>query len=230
MDLTKRQRNFLTQFLDLYREVKTPLHYTLVARRLGIGNVTAYEMLRLLEKRGFVASKYELPRSGPGRSNVVFYPTERAITMAPPHEKWASGEWERIKEGILSALRRDRDTGYEKLLNEILTRLPGRKSPLLYAADMVTAVILTIYRLLEKAEAKGVFAQLRSLGFPGEWGLNALAGLTLGLTLVEKANRRLTSLLLSYVGKYQRCLAELGFEERQVLTDFAQEVMEIVGA
>ena len=47
--LTRRQHQFLSQFLDFYHEVEQPIHYPDLADRLGIGNVTAYEMLRLLE-------------------------------------------------------------------------------------------------------------------------------------------------------------------------------------
>jgi hypothetical protein len=64
---------------------------------------------------------------------------------------------------------------------------------------------------------------------PDELGLNALPGLTLGLTLVEKANRRAATLLLSYTQKYQDHLAKLSAENKKRVVDFAQEVMKIVG-
>ncbi|HID63423.1 MAG TPA: Lrp/AsnC family transcriptional regulator, partial [Anaerolineae bacterium] len=37
MKLTGRQKMFLSRFLDLYREAEEPLHYTVVAERLGVG-------------------------------------------------------------------------------------------------------------------------------------------------------------------------------------------------
>ena len=51
-NLTHRQREFLNHFLDLYQEMEEPIHNTVLADRLGLGKVTAYEMLRLLEERG----------------------------------------------------------------------------------------------------------------------------------------------------------------------------------
>ena len=39
MELTGRQRAFLSQFLDLYRETRELLHYSAVGRRLGVSTV-----------------------------------------------------------------------------------------------------------------------------------------------------------------------------------------------
>jgi len=64
---------------------------------------------------------------------------------------------------------------------------------------------------------------LRALGLPGQ-----VAGLTMGLSFVESANRRITSSLMSYSRKYQEYLARLSSESRQLLSDFAEEVMTIV--
>jgi ABC-2 type transport system ATP-binding protein len=79
MKLTRRQEGFLRQMLDLYHQMNKPLHYSEIAERVGVSRFTAYDMLRLLEKNGFVASDYQLAadKSGPGRSEIVFMPTER---------------------------------------------------------------------------------------------------------------------------------------------------------
>ncbi len=232
MKLTKRQIRFLSKFLDLYREAQQPIHYSAVADTLGVSKITAYDMLRLLEERGLVASEYLLPEGGhrPGRSMIVFYPTKKATALLSQlaGEEWDGGEWHRVKERILQALRKGKGTNYESLLNEILLRIPNRKSPMLYVAEMITAAILSLNQLRKEAEAKELFKHLRALGFPGELGLNALAGLTLGLTLVEKANRHFTTLLLSYTQKYQEYLSKLSFEDKERLSDFAQEVMRII--
>lgn len=233
MKLTGRQKMFLSNFLDLYWEAQEPLHYTAVAKRLGVGRITAYEMLRLLEEKGLVSSEYVLPREsrGPGRSTILFRPTERAAAVMADlaGDQWDKAGWEQIKEQILQALRDGKGTDYEDLLQEILLRIPERKSPMLYLAETITAVILGLYQIEGKASAQGLFKKLGSLGPAGELGLNAIGGLILGLSLVERANRRLTSILLSYTQKYQTYLAYLSAEKRRLLSDFAQEVIRILG-
>ena len=232
MKLTGRQREFLSRFLDLYRGTQQPIHYTQLAEKVGVSKLTAYDMLRLLEERGLVASEYVLSKEGgPGRSSIVFHPTEKAAKVMAPMAgvDWGKEEWEQTKGRILQALREVKNADYQNFLDEILLRIPERKSPMLYVAEMITAAMLNLNQLKEEAEASGLFKQLRALGFPGELGLNALAGLTLGLTLVEKANRRVTTLLLSYTQRYQDNLARLSAENKERLSDFAQEVMKIMG-
>ncbi|MBC8450391.1 MAG: hypothetical protein H8D78_21870 [Chloroflexi bacterium] len=226
MKLTGRQREFLSSFLDLYWENRQPLHYSAVAERLGVSPMTAYDMLRLLEERGLLASEYVLPESGPGRSTIVFRPTEKATAVMTrlAGVEWEQEEWEPIKERILKALRENRGTDYQGLLEEILLRIPERKSPMTYVTEMITAVLLQLHQLRDEARGSSLLESLRSLGLPGE-----LAGLTVGLSFVERANRRITSLLLSYSRKYQEHLARLSSESRRRLTDFAEEVMRIVG-
>ncbi len=231
MKLTGRQREFLGRFLDLYQRIKQPIHYTQVAEKAGVSKLTAYDMLRLLEERGLVASEYTLPKeAGPGRSSIVFYPTEKAaeVMAQPLGEEWDRTEWERVKGRILQALD-ERKGAYQNLLDEILLRIPKSKSPMLYVTEMITAIFLQLHQLREELKVNGIFPDLHLLGLPGELGLNALPGVTLGLTMVEEANRHVTTLLLSYTQKYQDHLARLSAENKKRVSDFAQEVMKIVG-
>jgi hypothetical protein len=223
--LTGRQREFLSQFLDVYWESGEPLHYSAVADRLGVSPITAYDMLRILEGRRLLASEYILPVRGPGRSTIVFRPTEEATTLMTQlaGEGWEREEWETAKERILQAVREARGTDYQGLLETILLRIPERKSPMTYVTEMMTAILLHLHQLTEEAKGSSVLESLRSLGLPAE-----LAGLTVGLGFVERANRRVISLLLSYSRKYQEYMARLSSESKQRLSDFAEEVMRIV--
>ena len=58
--LTPRQRAFLDKLFDLYHEHQGPVHYSLVAERLGVNKFSAYDMLKLLEKKGVARSDYVL--------------------------------------------------------------------------------------------------------------------------------------------------------------------------
>jgi len=230
MKLTGRQEAFLGGFLDLYSQAQKPLHYTHVAEVLGVGKITAYDMLRLLEKRGLVRSEYVLRGKGQGggRSTVVFVPTSqaRALIAELAGEDWDQVEWETVKAQVLDALRQGTD--YQNLLDEILARLPERTTPLIYAAEMVTAVLLNLLLVEEESSPSALVERLKALGLPGEVGLNALSGLALGLSLVERANRRLTDKLVDGVRGYQQSLGHLHGEGRRHLSSFVQEAMKAV--
>jgi len=230
--LTRRQQEFLGQFLDLYRKEHDALHYTEVAKRLGIGNVTAYEMLRLLERHGLVEAQYQLPTKprGPGRAAVSFRPTpvgERLFAQLAV-DNADSGEWETAKERILRQLESSKPEGYETLLAELLVRAPGQRSGLINAAETIATIIVTLCSLPERTKARGLLHQLEKLIGPGGLELGALAGLSMGLSIVDGVSRQVADLLLSCSEELQSTSLPLSAENRQRLATFTRETIQIV--
>jgi len=225
MKLTGRQQQFFGDFLDLYKESNQALHYSDVAGRVGVSPMTAYDMLRLLEDRGLLLSEYVLPSNGRGRSSIVFRPTSTtSVGMGQlAGADWDRDEWNAVREHIISELRAGRGSDYQDVLEHLLLRIPERKSPMLYVADMITAVLIQLHQLTKDARDSSVLESLRSMGLTTQ-----LSGLTVGLNFAERANRRITSTLLNYTNKYQDHLSRLSGEAKQRLSDFAEEVMRIV--
>ena len=232
MKLTRRQRTVLRKFLDVYREHGEALHYTAVAEHLGVSTVTAYDMLRLLEDRGLLKSEFVLPseREGGGRAKVMFRPTAAGQNLFTDlgGETWQQEEWDTLKKRILQTLQAEKGSDYQNLLDELLIRITEQRPPLLYAAETITAIILQAYQLEENMADSKFMERLRSLGLPDEVGLNAVSGLVVGLSFVERANRRATSALLAQTSKYQEMLAQLNKQSRRRLADFVTQVMDIV--
>ena len=231
--LTGRQREFLGRLLDLYYQADAPVHYSTVANRLGVGKVTAYEMMRLLEERGLVQAEYQRPEDmhGPGRSSVVFRPTRLAmkVIVGLANGRWSEDEWQQARARILDQLRSGKAADYETLLDEFLRRLPDQRSPATYLTQMVTAIALGLHALKGVADMSGIRNIIRKVGLPGELDLSALAGLTVGLSLVERLNRRFRNAFLVHAKKYQRVLGGLDLENRRRLAEFTREILEIVG-
>lgn len=227
--LTPRQRAFLDKLFDLYREYRGPVHYSLVAEKLGVNKFSAYDMLKLLEEKGMARSDYVLAaeHTGPGRSMIVFYPTYQAANLLSQLKVDINinGEWQQVKERILQRLRETKSANYRELLHEILARIPEHKSPLIYCTEMITALLLNLNQVKEKASGMNPFGALSSLGSTGEAGLGALAGLSLGSTLTEKADVSLRDKLLSYTKRYHAHLLNLSEEAKISLSDFLQEAL-----
>jgi energy-coupling factor transport system substrate-specific component len=230
MGMTERQKAFLEQFWELYREARAPVHYSVVAEKLRISNISAYDMLRLLKRKGMVASQYLLPKKqrGPGRSTVVFYPTQRAKALfrRPSAEEDERREWEDLREKILNGLRRRKDE-YDEMLDELVSRIPDRQSPMLHSTEVMTAILLHVCQLGGGARAR-LLEEVRKLMTAGESGLSALAGLPLGLMLVDGADRNLTGRLLSHVERYQEDLGRLSVESKKALSEFFLEIVKTV--
>ena len=231
--LTRRQQEFLRTLIELHQQKDEAIHYSVVAEHLDVGRVTAYEMLRLLEKRGLTLREFQRSEDerGPGRSPVSFRPTPQAKVVLA--EQSTSGrisdEWFKVKAQIIEKLKRADGRSHEAFLKELLDRLPRRRSPDVYMAEMVTALVLGLHSLREFAEARRLRNMLGRIGLPGELDLAAIPGLSAGLSLVEHFNKQVSGALLNHASKYQTLLSELSAEKQRLLAEFTREVVKIVG-
>ena len=232
--LTHRQLQFLSQFLDIYREMDRPVHYVAIAERLHLGKVTVYEMLRLLEERGLVRAEYDMDSGshGPGRPTVLFQPTEEArrVIQKLAGDPTDLEDWQVAKERILQKLREGKAGGYEELITDLLSRIPERESPLIFVTELITAMILTLTTISDAPEVRGMLERLCRIGLPKEIGLNALSGIGLALSALERINRHTATILLAQIGKYEDLLVQMSEENRHRLGEFARDVAQILSS
>lgn len=230
--LTPRQRAFLDKLLELYREHKQPVHYSDVARRLGVNRFSAYDMLKVLEKKGFASSSYALAagHSGPGRSMVVFAPTAQASTLLVPgtEDGRLGDDWEAVRNRILNRLREAQEAHPREVLNDLLARLPEAKAPLDFCAEMVGAFLVNMRRARARAGGLNPFGALATLRTGESSWLETLAGLSVGATLSadDETNSSITQRLLDQTQRYQNNLARLSEEARSALIHFLEEALE----
>ncbi len=233
-ELTHRQRQFLGQFLDIYREMEHSVHYVAFAERLGISKVTAYEMLRLLEEKGLVRAEYQSnpDQHGPGRPTVFFYPTQEANRLLTELAGDLSDleDWQVAKEHILEQLREGQAGGYEDLLSNLLLRIPKRRSPLIFVTELITAVILMLATIQEAPEVRALMESLHRIGLPQEIGLSVLSGIGMLLSVLERKNRRSSTILLTQISQYEDALSQLSEESRRQLGEFTREVVQILSS
>jgi hypothetical protein len=229
--LTARQRAFLEKLLELYREHKGPVHYSDLAERLGVNRFSAYDMLRVLERKGFASSSYALAagHSGPGRSLVVFAPTSQATAvLGSEAEDVRLGEdWHRVRAYLLGKLRSAREADYREALNDLLARLPEANAPLTYCAGMVGALLLNMRRVKTRAGDLNPFRALAAFRANDTADLETLAGLSVGATLTtnDETTPSLTQKLLDQIRRYQTNLSRLSEEAREALIQFLEEAL-----
>lgn len=231
--LTRRQQEFLQALVELHNQEGDAVHYSVVAQYMGVGNVATYEMLRFLEELDLVQREFSRSEEdrGPGRTQVGFIPKPHAIQRTTDlwGKDWIGEEWVKVKVQILEKLRVGKKKGYDDFLTELLDRLPNQPSPAAHMAEMVTALVLGLHTLREHAEARKLRSLLKKIELPGELGLSAIPGMSVGLSLVERINRQLSDVLLNQANKFQTALLELNAEKRRILAEFTREVAEIVG-
>ena len=226
LKLTPRQQTFLDNLFELYREFKGPVHYSVVAEKLGVNKFSAYDMLKVLEEKGVAASSYVLSdnQAGPGRSQVVFYPTNKAAQFLTQlrDEVRNSGDWHGVKKRILRQLEEARHSNPADALREALSHLPQAKTPLNYCAEMISVQLLNIERL----RTKSLLPALDTLNLKGQVGLATLAGLSLASALTnEMDDATLTEKLLSHTQRFQKQLTEMSDESIYKLSGFLNDAM-----
>ncbi len=229
MKLTPRQQTFLDSLFELYREFKGPVHYSILADKLGVNKFSAYDMLKVLEEKGVAASDYVLSgdQAGPGRSQVVFYPTNKAAQFLTQlrDEVRHSGDWSRVKEGILRRLEEASQINSAEIIRESLSNLSDTKIPLNYCAEMISVLLLN----LERLRSHNLLSALNGLNAKGQVGLGALAGLSLGFSLTSEADdTSLADKLMLHTQRFQNKLAEMSEDSINKLSAFLNDAMTVV--
>jgi len=165
MKITRRQEEFINKLHDLNQELEGPIHYSLLAERLGVSPFTAYDMLCLLEQKGLVTSEYQLAsdKSGPGRAERVFYLTQAAQQRKKYVIQQAGGDnldEEELRQLVLRKLH-EGQAPYQDVFEEMLARVPADgQGQTRYCLEVMTILAL---RLRECSGMKTVLEYLPDL-------------------------------------------------------------------
>jgi DNA-binding MarR family transcriptional regulator len=214
MELTRRQEEFIRKMIDLYLELHGPFHYSQVAERLGISPFTAYDMLRLFEKKGLVTSQYHLAddKAGPGRSEIFFLPTAEAHRVFLRLTEDANPQdWDALIEAVLSKVRsgalQDRE-----LVNDVLARVPPEgQGALRYCVEVMTVITL----LLRRGDGRRLLLSclptiLPSIESANPVNLSLLGGFALGILANENIDDRDWGReLIEHVSQYQTLVVNM---------------------
>ncbi len=213
--LTRRQDEFIRTLLDLYREVRGPIHYTELAERLGVNSFTAYDMLRVLEEKGLVRSEYRLDegREGPGRSTVVHVPTEQAHRLVANFIDRASENWEADKEHLLQQVHRGEANhgGFAgEVFDEVLARIPPEEADdVRYCLEVMTVVALRMRRSRGRKKLLEYLPHILR-GKPCRPELSLLGGFALGILVNEDGgDAQWEGELLEHIRRYETMASDM---------------------
>lgn len=225
--LTSRQKTFLSRLMDVYRDIQKPVHYSVIAQRIGLCSSSAYDMLRVLEQKGMVISLYRTPKAatGPGRSNIMFLPTAKTIKQfdIPAMGMQEHREWGETKKVIMTGLDPAKSSDYRKFAISLFERAVHVQSPLATCAQIMTGLLLSLKM------SKHVPVDRNNIGALLEapatnLGMSSIAGLVLGLSLTDEKVRKQLQNYQEYIHKYIVSLQDMSSENLVVLRDFSIDV------
>lgn len=217
MALTPRRKEFLAKLKALCDFKGAAVPYGAVAEALGISKWTAYDMVQVLEREGYVRREYALEKV-PGRSRLLVAPTAKAEGLAAGDE--GREEWQRWRARLLGALGQARAGERNDSWHAEARESP---SPLIACAGLVTALLMELQNLNRRGYE--LLREVVNLAPRPEMGLSLVAGTTLG-SLVERAvDRAMIGRIAEYIRRFQEKLAEISTTERRLLVDFVNEAL-----
>ena len=242
MRITKRQKEFLQSLIDLYQQKDTPIHYSEVAQKMRVSKWTAYDMLQLLHKEGFLEVEYLLPESDNykwvklGRSIITFYPTKKGYDIFPlPKQKISSNiiEFNRLKKEITQKF----DEFKGKLnIRELLKEALQSKSPFIFCACVLLILILLVKKITEGIAEIKLISQIMppttTTTTYTELALIVFAGMCLGV-LAKYINKVPTTFgnnnldeYADYIQTYNQYISQMDKKEQRSLLNFLKDTLD----
>ena len=220
MKLTRRQEEFIENLIDLSRKLDGPIHYSMLAERLGVSPFTAYDMLCLLEEKGMVTSEYKLAegKSGPGRAERLFWPVQ---SLAERREhvigkmELANIDEAELSHFILGKLRQG-DFPNREVAEGVLARIPpDGPDEIRYCVEVMTVVAIRLRERVGQHVLLTYLPQVLSADDPNpQANLTLLGGLAFGLLVQqETADQEWSQMLLEHAQHYQNLVIQMTPEE-----------------
>jgi hypothetical protein len=230
MKLTRRQEEFITNLIDLSDEFDGPIHYSVLAERLGVSPFTAYDMLCLLEEKGMVTSEYKLPdgKPGPGRAERLFYPSlrseERMEMLANEFGGRIPGK-EEHKRMVMAKIQSGEFLDKE-LAAGVLARIPDiEQGDVSFCVEIMTIVAL---RLKKGSGRKLLLNYLPEILPPGDLtreNLSLLGGFAFGILVQEcVGDEEWIQKLFTHIQQYLSIVMQLNPQENKQLAGALSEV------
>jgi predicted transcriptional regulator len=217
--LTKRRMQFLNKLMELHQKTNLPIHYETLAQSMGVSKWTAYDMLKEIEKQGFISRSYEVNNKETGRSQVVFIPTSKAWDLLKKvrNETIDLNDWEKTVEQVLALLKNLNHCSLKDATKIVLDEISKINTRLNFCAYIIGLFAMYVKKLGNKTE---FFIQRLFQKAPSrEMGMTMFVGTVLG-TIIETMNDDLGTEIVDLVSKFLQLIAGLSDEEKEMLSDF----------
>jgi len=227
MKITRRQIEFLSKFLKLCSESNRYIHYTDLAKELGVSKYTAYDMLRLLEKKELVSHKYVLGyKRGKGRSKVLFYPFPKAreLLIELLGEDIENKKWRDFKELMLKEVGEGRKKSYSKLLKRISKKADGVVRPMEYCTYYMMSLFLEIKKIKNEFLKTKLIKNLKKFRKKSKLKISSLAAMILGTFQLDEDLDIDNEIFLNDFLIYEKYLNEMSSDSRNELDSFVDKI------
>jgi len=243
MGITKRQKEFLQSLIDLYQDKGSPIHYSEVARKMGVSKWTAYDMLQLLRREGLLEVEYLIPESDNykwgklGRSTITFFPTKKGYTVSNLSQRNLPAKTSELNKFKKEIIQKFEQIKGKFNLKSLLKEAQQTKSPLIFCACVLLILILLIKKITEgiaeiqllnqviPPEATNTYIELALIVFVGM----CFGVLTKYINKIPKYLTGPNNSLDEYAGyiqTYNQYVSQMDKKEQKSLLDFLRETLD----
>ena len=243
MEITKRQKEFLKILVNLYQEKALPIHYSEVAKKIGVSKWTAYDMLQLLTKEGLLEVEYQIPESDHykweklGRSTITFFPTKKGYAISNLSQRNLP-----IKTAELNKLKKEIIQKFEEIkgkfnLKELFKEASQTKSPLIFCACILLILILLIKKITQGIAEIQLLSQVippNATNTYIELALTVFVGICFGVLTkyINNIPKYVTGPVnnldeyIGYIQTYNQYVSQMNKEEQKSLLVFLKETLD----
>lgn len=222
--LTERRKQFLKMLIRLYKKTNVPVHYETLAKALGVSKWTAYDMLKELEKLGYLTRDYTLNPGETGRSQIVFQPTVKALSLYEQNhsEVIDSKEWHETKAKLLQFLNSLKGCSLSDAIQKVLEEIPKVRARVAFCAYIIGLLLVYLRKLGGRTES--LIQSLVQNAPTNEMRMTMFVGTVLG-TIIQTMNHEIGIEVTDLVGRYLKSIIDLSDHEKGMLFDFLNEAL-----
>lgn len=224
MAMSKRRMQFLDKLVGMYQKQRLPVHYEALANAIGVSKWTAYDMLKEIEKSGYVTRSYEVNPNETGRSQVVFTPTDKAAEL---FEQQRSNQevpenWEASLQSIQDMLTSLKHTSIQDLMKKLLYEMPQRQTNLEFCGYILG--ILMVYLKKVGGRTETIIQHLVKKTVNHHASLLMFMGTVLG-TIIQTMSEEFSNELVELIGSYVKMIDQLNDGEQALLANFLEDAL-----
>ncbi|AEF94000.1 iron dependent repressor [Desulfotomaculum nigrificans CO-1-SRB] len=225
MNLTERRKQFLQQIMRLYKKSGLPVHYVTLANLLGVSKWTAYDMLKELEKSGFLKRDYIVNPNELGRSVIVFSPTTKADELFGQIREvtFDADQLNGVKKKVLEMIFELQSTkNLQQSLEFILNEIPKANVRTEFCMYILAILILYLHALgkVQKDMVKNIIVVANRHDIK----ITLFVGMVVG-TAIQSVAQELDPRISDLIGSFLKHLDQLSMNEMQILIEFLQEAI-----
>ncbi len=220
MNLTNRRKQFLERIVQEYSKTNEPVHYSNIAKSIGVSKWTAYDVLKELEKQDFLERTYTVNPNETGRSIVVYVPTDKSKELFELQRPTltSSIDWEQLKDDVLTFIRETSE--YENPLKPLLEKLTKVELKLELCAYFLG--ILLVHLNKQGDTIRQLTINLVNVSNKPITQVSTFVGAVIGM-IIESASEEISPEMVKIVQQFMKTLEELEHGELVYLVDFLTE-------